>query len=158
MVVHVVLQLLQDVRLREPVLMNLLHYAIVDLQVVVVFVESSHLVFLPANQVPVGDVVLCDALVLEPLVVVLVLVLLALVVSVLVIDTVVEVLVVELLVLPVQLAHPCVESDCHILVDQLALHLLVYRLGLRAGLRVERTEYHRPTRVVLHQGVVTRVD
>lgn len=88
----------------------------------------------------------------------IVLVTLTLIVSILVVDSIVEILVVELLILAVEFADSGVESNSHIFVNQQALYLLVNRFGLISSLGVEGTQNDRATRVVLHQGVVTRVD
>lgn len=118
----------------------------------------------PAYQVLVEDIIsrydlLLEALlVLEPLLLLFAEVALALIVGVLVVYAVVEVLVVELLVLAVELADAGVEADGHVLVNQQALHLLVYGLGLRTRLGVEGAQDNRARRVILHQGVIVGVN
>ncbi len=120
-----------------------------------------------SDKVLIEDIFLRDDLLLETLVILVVLVFfllivlivsLTLVVCVLVIDTIIEVLVVELLVLSVEFAHTSIESNGHVLVNQKALHLFIDGFDLCARLSVERAKDHRPRRIVLHQGVVIRVD
>lgn len=150
MVVHVLRETLEDIRPRETVVLYLFHYLLINLQVVIVLIESVvHISFLRftafADKVLVKDLIGPDDFLFEILWRLLLGGGFALIVSVLVVDAIIKVLVVRFLVLAVELADSRVEPNDHVLVNYQALHLLIYRLRLSACLGIERTQYHRPT-------------
>lgn len=118
----------------------------------------------PAYEVLVEDIVggydlLLEALlVLEALLLLLAEIAFTLIVRVLVVYAIVEILVVELLVLAIELADTGVETDGHVFVNQQALDLLVDGLGLCTRLGVEGAQDDRARRIILHQGVIIRVN
>ncbi len=119
------------------------------------------------DKVLIEDIFLRDDLLLQTFIILIVLVFfllivlivsLSLIISVLMIDSIIEVLVIELLVLSIKFSHSCIESNGHVLVHKEAFYLFVNGLGLSSCLCVERTEDDRSRGVVLHQGIVIRVD
>jgi len=131
-VVNVVSQALEHIFSGEPVILDLMHNLIIDLQIVIMLIIEVMPLFLCLravlpNQVLVHHIILRYNLLLQPCVLILLPLLLllrtqvalaALVVRVLVVHTVVEVLVVELLILTVKLADSRIEADSHIFVNK----------------------------------------